>query len=201
LIEELFLRDDSTLKDVDHKQRLITVIAVPWEHETEIRWRGEKWSEVFTRGAFNGLEDHAGRIRVNREHTRGDTVGKVVQIDTQDPLGLIALVKVAKTARGDETLALAEDDMISASVGYAIKTPEDVVVNRQRRQRRVNRAFLDHLSFVEAPAFDGAKVLAVREGSTGLQVVETPLPPAPHLDEFMNDEVLEWARRRISAKE
>ena len=34
----------------------------------------------FVRGAFDGIESHAGRIRVNREHMMGDTVGKVVAV-------------------------------------------------------------------------------------------------------------------------
>ena len=43
-------------------------------------WRGEMWRESFERGAFDGIEDHAGRVRVNREHVKGDTVGKVVDV-------------------------------------------------------------------------------------------------------------------------
>jgi phage head maturation protease len=91
--------------------------------------------------------------------------------------------------------------MISPSVGYRVKDPSDVLINRQRMSRRVNRAFLDHLSLVESPAYEGAQVLSVREGSTGLSVVETPLPATPFLDEFLNDDVLAWAaRRRISSE-
>jgi HK97 family phage prohead protease len=199
--DEILQRSDATLKDVDFKQRLITVLAVPWEQETEVQWRGQTWREVFTRGAFDGLEHSAGRVRVNRNHTKGDTIGKVVHVDPQDVQGLLTRVKVAKTLRGDETLALADEDMISPSVGYLIKTPADVLMNRQRMLRRVNRAFLDHLSLVESPAYEGAKVLSVREGSTGLTVVETPLPATPILDEFLNDDVLAWAaRRRLSSE-
>jgi HK97 family phage prohead protease len=197
--EEILCRADATLKDVDFKQRLITVIAVPWEQEAQIVWRGETWNEVFARGAFNGLEESAGRVRVNREHIKGDTVGRVVKADTQDEQGLITFVRVAQTPRGDDTLALASEDMISASIGYYVKQPADVDINRQRMVRRVKRAFLDHLSFVESPAFEGARVLAVREGSSGLAVVEAPLPKMPNLDEFLNDDVLEWARGRVSS--
>lgn len=199
MIDEILRRDDATLKDVDFKQRLITVVAVPWEQEAEVLWRGEMWKEVFSRGSFNGLEDHAGRVRVNREHTKGDTVGKVVQIDTQDPVGMVVMVRVAKTPRGDETLVLADEDMISSSIGYMIKKPSDVETHRQQKLRRVNRAFLDHLSFVESPAFEGAKVLSVREESSGLAVVEGPLPDTPNLDEFANDDVFVWARNRLSS--
>lgn len=197
--DEILERGDATLRDVDFKQRLIQVVAVPWEQEGEVFWRGEWWNEVFSRAAFNGLEDHAGRIPVNRQHVKGDTVGKVVQVDTKDTQGLVTLVRVAKTPRGDETLNLAAEDMIGASIGYRIKNPSDVELHRQRHLRRVNRAFLDHLSFVETPTFEGAKVLAVRAESSGLAVVENPLPPTPNLDEFMNDPLLGWARSRTSS--
>jgi hypothetical protein len=90
--------------------------------------------------------------------------------------------------------------VIGASVGYFIKKPSDVVINRQRMSRRVNRAFLDHLSFVESPAYEGAKVLSVREGSAGLAVVELPPLKTPILDEFVNDPLLEWARGQASGK-
>src|SRR5688572_6910323 len=113
--DEIILRN-STLTDVDTKLRLIDLIAVPYDEETEVIWRGEVWNEVFDRSSFTGIEDHAGRVRVNREHVRGDTVGKVVSFDSTDEKGLIARVKIAQTLRGDETLALAEEDMISASV-------------------------------------------------------------------------------------
>lgn len=199
MIDELFRRDDATLKDVDFKQRIITVIAVPWEQETEVLWRGETWNEVFSRGSFNGLEDSAGRVRVNREHTKGATVGKVVKVDTQDAQGLLAMIRVAKTTLGDETLQLADEDMIGPSIGFKIKKPSDVVLQRQRMLRRVNRAFLDHISLVESPAYAGAQVLSVREESSGLTVVESPLPETPNLDEFVHDDVFEWARRRISS--
>lgn len=196
---EILQRADATLKDVDFKQRIISVLAVPWEQEGEVFWRGEWWKEVFSRGAFKGLEDHAGRIPVNRQHLKGDTVGKVVQADTSDPQGLVLITRIAKTPRGDETLNLAAEDMIGASIGYRINNPSDVEINRQRMTRRVNRGFLDHLSYVESPTWESARVLSVRAEPSGLTVAEAPLPPTPKLDEFINDDVLKWARSRASS--
>lgn len=196
--DEIILRN-STLTDVDSKLRLIDLIAVPYDEETEVLWRGEPWNEVFDRSSFHGIEDHAGRVRVNREHIRGDTVGKVVSFDSTNELGLMARVKIAQTLRGDETLALAEEDMISASVGYRVKSPSDVQLNKRTKVRRVMKAFLDHLGMVESPAYAGAQVLAVREESSGLTVMETPLPPTPVLDELRDDEVLAWAASRVTA--
>jgi HK97 family phage prohead protease len=187
----------ANITGVDSRQRLIDLIAVPWEQEAEVMWRGEVWREVFTRGAFDGIEEHAGRVRVNREHHVGDTIGKVVQF-TNEPDGLHARVKVANTPRGDETLSLAEEDMISASVGFRVKKPSDVQTNNRTRMRRVVRAFLDHLAMVESPAYAGAQVLAVREGSGTTGDGERLHTPA--LDEAMNDPIVEWARSQVESR-
>lgn len=194
-MSEIIVRS-STLTGVDAKQRLIDVIAVPYGEETDVMWRGEMWREVIEPGAFKGLEDHAGRVRVNREHVKGDTVGKVTQFDTTDDRGLIARVKIAQTLRGDETLALADGDMISASIAYFVKNPSDVQINRNKNTRSVRRAFVDHLALVESPAYVGAQVLAVREGQPGPP--GTPLPATPSLDALMDDEVFQWATRRLT---
>jgi HK97 family phage prohead protease len=162
-MSEIFHRNDAVLAEVDTRQRLITTLAVPWDQEAEVPWRGEIWNEVMRRGAFDGLEDHVGRVRVNREHQIGDTVGKLVFADPKAEDGLITRAKIAQTARGDDTLTLAEEDAISPSVGYRIKDPADLNLNRRTRMREVLRAFLHHLSLVESPAFTGAKILEVRE--------------------------------------
>lgn len=198
-MNEIFVRNDATLSDVDVKQRIIELIAVPWDEEATVPWRGEMWREVFRRGAFDGIEDHAGRIRVNREHVRGDTVGKAVNLDPSAPVGLLARVKIAQTLRGDETLQLAAEDMLSASIGYFVKEPRDVTINKRTKMREVVRAFLDHLGLVESPAYVGAQVLAVREAPSGLAVAETPLPSTPVLDDAMNDPLFAWAAERLAA--
>lgn len=193
--EEILLRNDATLTDVDVKLRIIDLIAVPWEQVTDVVWRGESWKEVFACSAFDGLEASAGRIIVNREHTKGDTVGKVVRVDTKDARGLITQVKIAATPRGDETLALAAEDMIAPSVGYFVKRASDVDLDKQTRMRRVRRAFLDHLSLVESPAYEGARVLAVRAGSPPL-VEDASLPATPNLDALLSDGVIAEAIAR-----
>jgi HK97 family phage prohead protease len=177
---EIFVRNDAVLAEVDVKQRLIDLVAVPWDQEAEVVWRDEYWNEVFRRGAFDGLEEHVGRVRVNREHKIGDTVGKLVYADPQATIGLVVRAKIVRSDRGDDTLALAEDDAISASVGYRINKPEDVTLHRRTKLREVVRAFLDHLGLVEAPTFAEARVLAVRDKPDG-----QPTPPdfAHTLDE------------------
>lgn len=197
-MSEVLLRT-STLTDVDVKKRQIDLIAVPWDQEARVMWRGEVWREVFRRGAFEGIEQRANEVRVNREHVKGQTVGKIEAFDSNHPDGLFARVKVVKGPSGDEVLNLAEDDMISASIGYKAQKPSDVQLDKPAKLRTVLNAWLDHLGMVEDPAFDGAKVLAVREDSSGLLVAEGPLPETPALDEFMSDPILQWARARVSS--
>jgi len=166
---EVVLRAAPTLAGVDVSERIVDVIAVPWEKEARVLWRGEMWTETFTRGAFRGVEKQL--VRVNREHTKGDTIGKVLEFDNGHPDGLLARVKIAKTSRGDETLALAAEDMISASIGYTTRDARDVTLDRTAKLRRVNYAVLDHLSLVEDPAYKQAQVLAVRSQTPNLDRV------------------------------
>jgi hypothetical protein len=190
---------NATLQDVNKKLRLVDLIAVPWNEETDkVMWRGEQWRETFDRHAFDGVEDHAGRIQVNREHVKGDTVGRVVQLDPAHPNGLFARVKMYSTPRGEETLTLADEGGAFPSVGYRVKGFNDMRLDRRSKSRKILRAFMDHLAFVEDPAYVGAEVLAVRAGQSGLTVVEQrPLPETPALDEAMSDDVLAWAASRL----
>jgi hypothetical protein len=200
-LPEIELRS-STLQDVNKKQRLIDMIAVPWEQEADVLWRGEMWHESHDRHAYDGIEDHAGRILVNRQHVKGDTIGKAVHFDPTHRDGLFARVKIADTPRGDETLALAEEGMAFPSVGYRVKGFADMRIDRRSKTRRILRAFMDHLAMVEDRAFVGADVLAVRAESSGLAVAELrPLPNTPALDELAGDPLFAWATSRLDKRD
>ena len=177
-------RDASAVAGVDVRQRIIEVIAVPYDQEAEVPYRGEIWKESFARGAFDGIEKMTRPVMANREHTRGAPGGKVMEWWPERVEGLVAGVRVAKTAMGDETLALAEDGMIRASVGFGARL-RDMVLDRSTMRRRINKAFIDHLSFVEDPAYVGAEVLAVRENGLPGEP-DQPLIPLirPDLDEL-----------------
>lgn len=200
-IIEILQRSDAVVlaDDVDFRQRIIDIIAVPYEQEGEVLWRGEVWREVFERSAFNGIEDHAGRIPVRREHTLGETIGKVIRLDPRDSRGLLASVKISKTPKGDETLQLAHEKMLWASPGYYVKRPSDVQLNRRVMLRRVRRAFMQHLAMTDVPTFHGAVPVAVREGLSAQPAAGQPLV-TPVLDEFAADEILSWASARLSGK-
>lgn len=189
-MSEILTRSDGVFADIDFKHRLIDVIAVPWESPARVFWRGEFWEEVFERGAFDGIETRAGQVRVNREHRKGDTVGKIVEFNPRHKDGLFARIRIALGPKGDEVLNLAAEDMISASIGYRANKGSDVIVNQQEMKRTVRSAFLDHLGMVEDPAFDGSRVLAVRGDDAHGSTAADGLPLAtPVLDEFLSDPV------------
>lgn len=147
--------------DVNTRTRIITVIAVPYGQRAQISFKGQTWSEIFERGAFDGIDADPEKVRANREHNRADAIGKAVRFDTRDPRGLIADIQVARSTRGDDTLALATDKALSASVGFGVK-PGGEQLDRFTRTRRITRAWLDHIALVQAPAYDGATILAVK---------------------------------------
>ena len=171
----------SQIGDVNYAQRIIEVIAAPYGEEAVIEYRGRMLIESIERGAFDELSKlHPGAVRVNRDHDKKQTVGKVMKFHPSRTEGLVSEVRIGKTERGDETLALAEEDMLSASLGFFIKDNGHQI----RGQRRfVRKAGADHLSFVEDSAYGGARVLSVREGKPVTVDMLDPLPTMPLVDE------------------
>ena len=108
----------------------------------------------------------------------------------------MADVRVAKTPLGDETLALADEDCLSGSIGFSI-VGNGQHLERRTMTRRITSAYLDHLAFVESPTYADARVLSVRE-ETGLP---EPLPPlkVPNLDATIAEmrNILEWSSARL----
>lgn len=176
--------------DVNSQQRLITVIAVPYEQVAKIQYRGEMWDEMFSRTAFDGIEKRPQRVRVNREHVRGDTVGKAVAFYPDRKEGLVAELRIAKTAKGDDALGLAEEDCLSSSIGFGVR-PSDQMLDRRAMTRRINKAWLDHIALVESPAYDGADVLDVRD-AYGRAATLGPLS-TPVLDDLLADPIIRQA--------
>lgn len=179
------------------EQRLITVIAVPYEQPALVEYRSELWHELFERGSLDNVAGAPHRVRANRDHNKGRTVGKVMQFWPEREEGLVAEVRMAKTPLGDETLALAEDDCLSVSVGFGVR-PSDQVLDRKTMTRRIKTAYLDHLSFVESPAYVGAHVLSVRDENTPACAATMDPLRTPNLDQFTDDEVLRWASERLN---
>ena len=170
----------SNVANVNFASRVIDVIAVPYEEEAAVEYRGEMWRELFLRGSFDGIEKQPNRVRANRDHDRARTVGKVINFQPSRQEGLVAAVRIAQTSLGDETLALADEDCLGASVGFAVHGSGQEL-DRRSKIRRITKAFLDHLAFVPDPAYLSAGVLSVRAAGR--------VTPAL-------DELIEWQRAR-----
>jgi phage head maturation protease len=199
------LRVDS----VNKVERIVTVLAVPYEQPTKVPFRDSVWTEVFARSAFKGIEQGRGkRIPVTAaleipapDHRGGRLVGKVISSDPYRDEGLVSEVKISMTDQGDEVLALADDDALAVSVGFMVGNSRfDQDLDRYTKTRRINRAFLDHLAFVGQPAYDGAKVLAMRADGSSLGLDENGTivaSPTPRMDEFLKDPILQWASSHV----
>lgn len=164
--------------EVRHPERVIDVLAVPYDEETRVMYRGRWITETIAPGAFSGVRE---RIVVNRGHDTEQPIGRVVRIHPNDPRGLRAEVKISNTRDGDDVLELAADELLGASIGFApLAGGEEYSPDRTRR--RVTKAFLAHIAMVGEPAYAGAKVLAVRAADP---------PPAagatPNLDRILSE--------------
>ena len=162
---------------VRHPERIVELVAVPWDEWTEVDYRGRMIEEQFVRGAFGRIQNRADRFIVNLEHDVERRVGRCVTLDPEHERGLVAEVRVRRGPEGDQVLDDAADGMLGASVGFGARPEDSVWEGRSRR--RIVKAFLDHIALTWTPAYAGAGVLAVRAAS-----VPGP-PPAvstPNLD-------------------
>lgn len=175
----------ATAVNTNLKERIVTVVVTPYEQPTPVMWNDEIWHESFERSAWSSLRKPA-RVRANRGHDRGLTCGRAIKFFPDSAEGLISEVRMAKTLLGDETLALAEDDCLSVSAGFAAR-PEDQRIDRRERTRKITSAFLDHIAFVENPAYPGARVLDVRENEIIVPDDAQMSRVTPLMDEFLGD--------------
>lgn len=187
----------ATVEGVDFPQRTIEVLAVPYEQEAVVEYRGELWRESFERGAFDGIEKRPNRVKAFRDHASGENmrgsgtsglVGRVVSFTPESSEGLVGAVRIAKTPLGDETLTLADEGILGVSVGFGVRG-RDQVLDRGEQTRRIRRAFIDHLAFPDNGAYDGAQVIDVRRERP--QATDLPKLHTPNLDE-----VLAWMKSR-----
>src|SRR4029077_18677440 len=153
---------------VSFPERTLELIVIPYETETLVPHpRGEQRmvTEVVSRGAFDGIDRRAIRVGVNRDHDVRRTVGRAVAFHPSRSEGLIAEVRISRTELGDETLQLAADGVLDASAGFA-PIPPGGEVWESRNRCRIVKGWLGHIAMTPDPAYDGARVLAVRSAQT-----------------------------------
>lgn len=161
------------LLEVSFPDRTLELVVMPYETATLVGWQGRMVSETIARGAFDGIERRANRVRVNRDHELARTVGRAVAFYPSRQEGLVAEVKIAHTELGDETLTLADDGILDASAGF--RPMPGAMRWADRSGYRVTKAWLGHIAMTPDPAYEDAKVLAVRSAAAGgVPVSETP---------------------------
>lgn len=149
--------------DVNFPNRTIELIVMPYEAEAEVAYRGRLITEVVSRGAFADINAQRRRVSVNRDHAIPVVIGKAVQFHPSRSEGLVAEVRISETDLGNESLVLARDGLLDASAGFELKRNEpkaEVWENRSRR--RLNHLWLHHIALTPDPAYEEARVLAVR---------------------------------------
>jgi HK97 family phage prohead protease len=173
----------AALAGVDVPRREIEVVAVPYGSEAVVEYRGELWKESFDRRAFDGIQARQNRIKAIRDHDKTRLVGRAISFSPEREEGLVSLIKIAQTPLGDETLALAKDDMLDVSAGFGVRM-RDQVLDRSTQKRRIMKAFLDHVAFVADGAYDDARVLDVRKNHE--RAADDMPVPTPNLDAIVS---------------
>jgi len=162
---------------VSFPERTIELCVMPYEEETLVPWQGRMVTEICTAGAFDGIERRANRIKVNRDHDLARTVGRAVAFHPSRIEGLVAEVRIARTPLGDETLTLADEEILDASAAFLPMPGGEKWEHRNRR--RLNKCWLGHIAMTPDPAYESARVLAVRQAA---QRIEAERGPTPNLD-------------------
>ena len=188
----------ATVSGVSFPDRMIELIVMPYEEETVIDYKGRMVREIVSRGAFDGIERRANRVRVNRDHDITRTVGRAIAFHPSRDEGLVAELRIAQTTLGEETLALADEDILDASAGFLPMPGGEKWESRDRR--RLLKLWLGHIAMTPDPAYEGARVLAVRQnGSEG--DTEASVVPTPNLDTVRGWQLRDSYERLESVRE
>lgn len=157
---QIWTRSAATV-DVHRARRELDLLIMPAEIPAVIYERDRSYTEVFSHGAFRGIEHDPGKIRLNRNHQRDRLLGKATVLNPWDEQGLTGTVRLSRVAEADEALALIDDQLLGVSAGFAVH-PSAGSMESRGNHRRIRRAILDHVSLVAEPAYSAATVTAVR---------------------------------------
>jgi HK97 family phage prohead protease len=145
--------------------RTITGLAVPWDTPTRVSDGGASYLEAFSRGAFTRtIAERGDRIKFLALHDqRRLPLGRITSL-TEDASGLVIEARVSETSAGDEALTLIRDGALDGlSIGFR---PVRHVVKDGVTVR--TEARLNEVSAVSIPAYDDARILAVRSADQPL---------------------------------
>jgi phage head maturation protease len=170
-MSEIEIRE-AQLAAVSYPNRTATVIVAPYETPTVIHTPRGSYTEVVARGAYDGVQTRAGKIKANRDHNWERLAGRVTALYPDREEGLVAEIRMSRTLLGEETLELCGDEMLAASAGFGLMreggatgpVKQDAETwTESHSVRRLNELWLDHVSFVPNPAYETATVIDVRK--------------------------------------
>lgn len=171
---------------VSFPDRIIELVVMPYEQDAPVDYQGRLITEICSRGAFDGIERRANRVRVNRDHDITRTVGRAIAFHPSREDGLVAELRIAQTELGDETLTLADEQILDASAGFL---PMPGGVNWENRsRRRLNKVWLGHIAMTPDPAYLGAGVLAVRAAPDAPDGERSSTPNLDQVRAWLNEE-------------
>jgi len=152
---------------VNFPKRIIELVVMPYETETQVVHRGRMVREIVSRGAFDGIEAKARRIKVNLNHVSSEVVGHAVRFHPSREEGLVAEVQITKADGGDDVLIKADEGLLDASAGFGVMDGGETWP--EKTLRRLTKLWLDHIAMTPDPAYPTANVLAVRAREENLR--------------------------------
>lgn len=143
--------------------RTVTGIAAPFDAPTRITGEGFPFDEVIRKGAFaRTIAERGDRVKFLAAHNAETLPLGRASLLREDRAGLYAEFRVSKTERGDEVLELIRDGALdSLSIGFQVVSDrwDNSKVPDLRELLEVK---LFEVSAVTFPAYDGARITAVR---------------------------------------
>lgn len=144
----------------DGTGRTITGIVVPFDTVARVSDGGRPYDEMHQRGSFQKtIAERGDRVKLLLQHDRNNPIGKATLL-REDAAGLYGEFSVSAIPAGDQAIELVRDGVLdSFSIGFApvksYKTSEGTVVRTENALRET--------SLVTFPAYDGARIMALRD--------------------------------------
>lgn len=145
------------VRSVDTEARTVTGIAVPWDDEIRVAGWFDDYFESVRRGACEAREGEPKLFWLHRA-----AIGKVTATRDTDE-GWEITARISQTPTGDEAYTLLRDGVIDRmSIGFEPIEQLETKDDDGKKHITRTRIRVREVSLVPFPAYDGAKVAAVR---------------------------------------
>lgn len=161
------------LRSVDSDGRTIDGVCVPYDEVSFLTPNPS--GEIVMRGAFaKSVRQQADKVFLFRGHDHAHPVGKAISFDDRAD-GLYGTFRVRSSTLGDEVLDDVREGYLPAmSVGF-----KPMQTRRGRNgETQVVEAQLKEVSLLPLGAYEGAKVLALRQA----EMMRTPIVELSEID-------------------